>query len=236
MKIVVVQSGPDHEVFPLMSLLIGLEKKYGSSKATWIGNPRLFDLVRFNKRVGRCIPLGDTSSLGGLKSFFGADLLINSGKDKIAMNVASISGAKKVAGFTNSGAVDRNAEFFDKVMYGGLKTNRHVLDLYYSLADLKWQGEGYGLSYYPRTKQNKNTGVYLSDDQSMRMPDKLLGKMDSINEFAEVVTDDLFVCHAAIALRKKVTLEKIDLCYRICFFGKGLQKRSSPETEPPTDE
>jgi len=229
MKIVVVQSGPDYDVFPLMSLLIGLHKNFSDAQVTWIGNRSMFDLVRFNRRVQRSIPIHETDSLDSLKSFFGADLLINPSRDKAALRVAASVGANKVCGFTQSGPADRNAEFFDKIVSGKLKTNRHVLDLYYSLVDLRWKGEGYGLPYYPKTKQTKGVGCYLAEEQSFRMPDRLLAKLDAINEYSEIVTDDLFICHAAIALRKKVTLAADHLPYQICFFGRGSVQKSEPQ-------
>ncbi len=240
MKIVVIHSGADHEVFPLMSLLIGLEKKYKQTKVTWIGDPHFFDLVRFNKRVHKCIPLAETSSLDRLKLFFGPDLLVNPSRDKASAKIASLSGAKSFCGFGISGPVDRNAEFFSKVVSGNLRTNRHILDLYYSLADLKWQGEGYGLSYYPRTKQNKDTGIHLSNEKNFAMPAKLLGKIDAINEYSQIVTDDLFICHTAIALRKLVLFADDSLSYRLCFFGRGSQQKGHAEdltrqTEFPQD-
>jgi len=60
----------------------------------------------------------------------------------------------------------------------------------------------------------------------IRMPNGILNKLDTINRYAEIITDDIFSAHAAIALRKKCTFIS-NLPYRMEFFGKGGCKKVS---------
>jgi len=89
------------------------------------------------------------------------------------------------------------------------------LQLYYDLAEIGWKGEGYGLSYYPKTKQTMESGAYIDEETpknctKIKMPDQILPRLDMLNEFASIYTDDVFTAHASIALRKK------------CYFTKEL--------------
>jgi hypothetical protein len=215
-----------------MSMLIGLKKQYPESKIIWIGEPSLFDLVRYNKRVHKCLSIHESSSLDILPTFFHADICINPSQRKQMQRFTGLVAAKKLFGFGQNGPVDGNAEFFGKIINGEISTNKSILDLYYGLAGMKWKGEGYGLSYYPRTKQNQETGIYLEDNQNFSVPKKLFGCFDTINRFSEIVTDDLFVLHASLALRKKTVFVSDPLPYKIYFFNNGkTQTRQEYEEE-----
>jgi hypothetical protein len=228
MKIVLVQSGPGHDVLVLGSLIIGLHKKYQGSQIIWVGSPKFFDLVKYNRRIRRCVDIGQELTFSGLSLFYNTDLCINPSNTKEAKKFVSSLSAKNYLGFIKQGAVDRHAEFFHKVTSGEISTCKTILDLYFTLAGLKWSGEGYGLSYYPRKRQDKEHGSYLNiatpfaEASPINLPKKLLAQFDVINQFKNVHTDNLFVAHAAIALRKHLYFYA-DLPYKLEFFGKGKQ-------------
>lgn len=224
MKIIVVHSGLMYKALPLTSLLIGLKKEYPSATILWVGDPDSFELVKFNKRVNKHLDINKCYDLASLTDFYGADLCVNSSIEMKAKKFATLTNAKKVCGFTKDGPVDTDAELFQNIMNGDSETNKTILELYYSLAGLKWKGEGYGLSYYPRTKQSKELAVYLNEEdesvegERLTMPDALFAQFDAINQYNSIITDDLFVTHAALALRKNVSC-LVKVPYRFNFMN-----------------
>ncbi|KKM78723.1 hypothetical protein LCGC14_1357100 [marine sediment metagenome] len=207
MKIILIQSGPAYEILLLSSVLIGLKKRHPKAKILWVGEPEYFSLVKFNKRVSKCLNIHKSGDLVSLTNFYGSDICYNSSLNREAQKFAIITGASCHYGFKD-GPVNRNALLLKNVMSGQAVTRKTILDLYYSLANMKWKGEGYGLSYYPKTKQTKNVGAYCHSEQSaekFKLPKDLLNQFDTINQFSHIITDDLFVLHASLALRKKVT-------------------------------
>jgi len=224
MKIVLIHNGTDYEALLLTSLAIGLKKKYANAKILWAGRPEYFPLVKFNKRVKKCLNINNVYDLASLTHFYKSDVCINPYPDKIAIKFTEICAAEKYYGFTKDGAIDHNAELFKNVIYGDLTTNKTVLDLYYGLVDMKWRGEGYGLSYYPRHKQSKDVGIYMQnhpdiEGDHIKMPSNLFAKFDILNEYQHVVTDDMFALHASLALRKKATFYG-SLPYSLNFGGQ----------------
>jgi len=211
MKIVLIHDGPDYEALLLTSMVIGLKKKYAGAKIVWAGRPDCFPLIKYNKRVKKTIDLRSSDSFEGLSQFYKSEICINPYPTKVATDFVSMCGSEQVLGFNKNGPVDNNAEFFNNVIYGDLTTNRTVLDVYYGLAGMAWQGEGYGLSYYPRKKQCKETGIFLHENiekategEHINMPKKMFDKFDTLNEYRQIITDDLFALHASLALRKEV--------------------------------
>ncbi len=229
MKIIIIQNGPDYEVFPLMSLLIGMNKKYPKIHTTWVGMPETANLVRFNKRVNSFIDIYKEFTLDLLQKTFGSDICVNLSLDRLARQFASQVSAKTIVGFDKKGATSREAEFVEKIFRHKIKTNKTILQIYYDIAGLRWQGEGYGLSYYPKTKQQYECGSYVIGDYDGNCPEISLSEIpskqiDILNQYAEIVTDDLFVAHAGIALRKKISFLSESLPYKLEFFGKGSMK------------
>ncbi len=231
-KIVIIQQGSESEIFPLLSLAIGLRKAHPDSQIIWAGNPSLSDLVRYNKRIKRFIDIEQEFSISTLQIVFGAEICVNTSTSSIAKQFASHVGAKHTAGFDKKGATSRRAEFFENVVLGKISTKKTALQLYYDLAGLRWRGEGYGLSYYPKTRQTEPCGSFVTDCNEpencsrIKMPKGTLDKLDTINRYAEIITDNLFVAHASIALRKQCTL-MADLPYQMEFFGRGTLKKDS---------
>lgn len=127
-----------------------------------------------------------------------------------------------------------------QVLSGQARTERHVLQVLFRASGLVWRGNGYDLAYYPKNKMKKGkTGVaiqnsylrkfvkdnlVLKNSQLWHVPMKksLLKRIDEINRCKRVITDDLFVLHAAISMRKHVEfLDIIDLNMNVEFFGNG---------------
>lgn len=230
-KILIVQYGYDAEVFPLLSLAIGLKKAFPNVHIIWAGDPSLGDLVRYNKRIKRFINVEHEFTMQTLQIVFGAKFCVNPSKSPIARRFASNANAKQIAGFGKDGPASRQAEFFGNVLDGNVQTKKTSLQLYYDLAGLRWQGEGFGLSYYPKTKQTLSCGAYSTQETpeectEITMPSEALPRLDVLNKYASVYTDDLFVAYASIALRKKCYFTK-ELPYQIEFFGKGSFQHNS---------
>lgn len=231
-KIVIIQQGNEAEVFPLLSLAIGLRKAYRDSQIIWVGDLALSALVRYNKRIKRFIDIEHEFTIQTLQVVFGTEICVNTSTSSITKQFVSNVGAKHTIGFDKDGATSRQAEFFENVVLGKISTRKTVLQLYYDLVGLKWRGEGYGLSYYPKVKQTEQCGSFMTtydkpDDCSrIKMPKKVLDKIDAINRYADIITDDVFSAHAAIALRKKCTLIA-NLPYQMEFFGRGSLKEVS---------
>lgn len=223
MKIIVIQSGPAYEVLLLSGVLIGLKKKYPDAKTLWVGDPAYFPLIKFNKRIKKHLNIHKSGDLAALTSFYGSDVCYNTSLDRSAQKFASTTNSKVYYGFNERGAVDGSATFFQNVLTNQLITRKTILDLYYNLAGMTWHGEGYGLSYYPRHKQSKGTGIYCQSEiwmegEKLTLPINLLQKFDTINQYAHIITDDLFVLHVALALRKKATFVG-NLPYNLNFQG-----------------
>lgn len=231
-KIVIIQSGSDAEIFPLLSLTIGLWKAYPNSQIIWVGDSSFSDLVRYNKRIKRFIDIEQEFTMKTLQMVFGTEICVNTSTNSVAKQFASNIGANHTVGFDKKGATSRQAEFFQNVVLGKISTKQTALQLYYDLVGLQWRGEGYGLSYYPKVKQTQQCGAFMTVyDQpdncfKIKMPKRTLDKLDTINRYAEIITDDIFSGHAAIALRKQCTLVA-NLPYQMEFFGKGSLKKVS---------
>ena len=222
MKIVLVQSGPRHEFFPTASLLIGLHKQHPSAKIIWFGDPQFRDLVRFNNRVSRFVDISKELDFHMLATFYGADLCINPSLDKTAREMASAVHAKRTLGFNKQGVASPSAELTHRVLSGEVPTRKHILSLYYDLAEMKWDGEGYGLNYFPKTKQEPKTGACgkVPTGEPVSLKGNVLHHLDQLNAFSAIHTDDLYTAHAAIALRKEAYLYG-NPPYEFHFFGKG---------------
>lgn len=230
-KIVIVQYGQEEkeedEIFPLLSMIIGLKKAHPRSSIIWAGDPFFADLVRYNKRIKRILDVTQEFSLKTLEMVFGADICVNASSTAIAKQFASNVNAKETYGFTKDGPTSRRAEFLQNVLHGNISTKKTLLQMYYDLVGLRWRGEGYGLSYYPKMKQIAKCGIFLQDNDTdmpdctkISMPKNPLKRLDVINKFQEIVTDNLFAAHAGIALRKKCTLLG-NWSFQMEFFGKG---------------
>jgi hypothetical protein len=229
MKIVLVQCGPRHEFFLVSSMLIGLQKAHPSAEIIWVGDSAFASIIRYNKRVSRYLDIDREFDFQTLSWLYGTDICINPCLSKTAREFCSKIHAHETLGFSKDKICGPKSEFAKRVFLGELTTNKHVLDIYYNIAGLKWSGEGYGLTYYPKTKQTKKAGLCFDnsplpgteDSESFIVSGDILRQMDTINAYQSVLTDNLFIAHASIALRKQTFFYTKPLSYRIEFFGNG---------------
>ncbi len=232
-KIVLIHSEIDSDIFPLLSLTIGLHKTYPKSEIVWVGEPRVLNLVKYNKRINGCLDINQEMDFQILGIIFGADICVNLSLSNKSRTFASQVSATKCHGFDKNGATSKQAEFFQKVISEKITTNKTILQMTYDVAGLNWRGEGYGLNYYPSTKQIHGKGQCFTHHRSrivgysyFKKNKNPLDHLNSINKYSEIMTDDLFTAHASIALRKHCTFVR-SLPYQIEFFGKGELKEMS---------
>ena len=109
-------------------------------------------------------------------------------------------------------------------LYLKQEVNRNLFQLMFGVAGLKWAGEGYGFQYFPKARQRKSRVGIAVRDRSVRrflhtylnleesriwhvpFKENVLKQFDEVNKAASVVTDDPFVMHVGLALRKRVEL------------------------------
>lgn len=132
------------------------------------------------------------------------------------------------------------SSYLKSVIYENQKTSKNIFQVYYQLINLSWKGQGYGITYYPKTKYKKGTAAILVSDLRLRqfVSDRLeLGeirvstipyrknifkRMDDINRYEFIITDDYFTMHMANYLRKNIHfLETVKLNEKHELFGNG---------------
>jgi hypothetical protein len=236
MRIVIVIDGPKEHALALTSVIRPLSKKYGFPEVSlvtnsenavffrWISGVRVF---RFNQQL----PGGDV------------DLLVDYGGSDAAMRFVAGMSPKSYLGInpvheTLSSEVDTNA--FQGLYTVKEVTQRNIFQMLFGIAGLKWQGEGYNFRYYPRAKQQNGTvGVAVRDDDIRRfvkgrlklgggemihvpLRHHILKQFDEVNKVESLVTDDPFVLHVGLCLRKQVQyLVYEPPTYKPEFFGNG---------------
>jgi hypothetical protein len=239
MRIAILNYEKPWFVLASTSLTKGLQKSFDDCEIVYFVEEESVPLIKYNKNL---------SVISGYTVNGDFDCVINFSPTMQAANFCESISAKEKYGFIEKDGqvccIDKNsAEFYD-VMHNQLKTSKCLFQLIFRLANQTWKGEGYNLSYYPKNKTIKtNTGVAIVDDdlrayvknnlslsmsQVYYLPNKnnLYKKLDEINRCMNIVTDDLFVLHAGICLRKNVEfLDTKNLNYKIEFFGKGNHYR-----------
>lgn len=143
---------------------------------------------------------------------------------------------KQIIGF---GFSERSSEFY-RILFGDQKTHMSELQVYYRLAGLKWKGEGYGIQYYPKTRERKNrAGISINHPNLRDYVEKnlklngfkvvslpyrrnIFKRMDEINSCEHIITEDRLTMHLSIYLRKYVHMLKThEYNTRLEFFGNG---------------
>lgn len=226
-KIVIIQSGSCCDSLITTSVLIGLSKKYPGFSIYWIGKTDSFALVKFNKRIKKRFDIEQDLTFETLTYVYNPNLCINFSIDKKSINIQSSLNAADNLGFSKNGPLTKQSEFFNNVINNKLKTNKTILDIYYNLCGLRWDGEGYGLSYFPKTKQAKEYGKYIESRNitclypEIKISKNILQTFDSINEYKDIHTDNEFIVHSSIALKKNITFYSNTINYQIEYFKKG---------------
>lgn len=167
------------------------------------------------------------------------DLLIDYGGSNMALQNARLIDHKEYLGLIAPRTDEVDTHAF-KGLYLKERVNRNLFQLMYGVAGLRWRGQGYGMKYFPRKRQKKNTVGVAIKNQSLRQcvrqflniehtriwqipfKENLLKQFDEVNCAESVVTDDPFIMHVALCLRKHVEF----LIYeppnmRLELFGNG---------------
>jgi hypothetical protein len=147
--------------------------------------------------------------------------LISLNKFDLLVNLRSqlqfpISAVKKV-GFGFSPENDKTFE----TLYGKRISSSNLFSLYAKLAELKWQGEMFDLSYFPRSKSHKNLiGIFVENEkinkyvienlfiengkfEKGKFKQNFFKQVDEVNKYELIVTDDLLLLQIAVFLKKK---------------------------------
>lgn len=239
MKIAVLNYEEPYFVLASTSLIKGLQKMQNSDVTFFVKDESL-PLVKYNKNI-KCIS-------GFVSEQNDYDVLINYSVSAAALDFANNLKSQIKLGFIEKHGylafADKNAEELYNILHNRKKSQQSLIKTIYKVANIKWHGEGYCLSYFPRKKMIRtNTGVFVTNEhlreylrnnlfltrshtQFMTNKKDLLKRIDEINSCMNIITDDLFVLHASIALRKYVQfLDRYDTNYQIEFFGNGNHNR-----------
>lgn len=246
-KIVILQYGEPWVTLVSTSIIKAINSKYDKSSIDWATTTDSYPLLQYNSRI-RDIMVG----YGPFHSQY--DIAINLSPTKEACSTISNIDSKIKLGFGevegDIGYLNSEAKEGFEVLYKGIPSERHILQIIFRIAGLKWRGEGYDLAYYPKNKMKKGkTGIAISDSRLRKyvknnlqlskselwhvpMKQNLLKRIDEINRCKRIVTNDLFSAHAAIAMRKHVEfLDDKRLNMGIEFFGNGNHIKFEYEQE-----
>lgn len=240
MRIAVLNFEEPWLVIVSTSLIRGLKKAYPNAQIIFFVNQESEILLRYDR---------DIETVNGYTTdnmIF--DIVINLSPTLEASNLCQNLEANNKYGFIDRNshvcAIDKSAQDYYESVFANKTTKKCILQLIYRVANLKWHGEGYKLNYYPKNKTcRSDTGIVVEDDvlreyvksnlklslsrmKCLSLRSNLHKKIDEINKCTNIVTDDLFILHASICLRKNVQfLDKKGLGYNIEFFGKGNHHR-----------
>lgn len=207
-NILLINLGTPFECFISTALINGLYKKYDNPSITVLvsDNKNCIDIYRFNKKINRVITFSKVDII--LSEKF--DVLINLSSD-FNTNINS----KEKFGFNFT-----NCDNIEKILKGNKRTNKNLFQIYFNIADVSWRGEGINLSYFPKTKVNKNrTGIFISDlnvkkilkenlllektkPYIVKYKDNIFKRIDEINKFNYIITDDLFCAYICVLLKR----------------------------------
>lgn len=241
MNFLISHYGEPWQAVAATSLIKGLRAKHADCKISWATTSECFHLYQYNRNL-EDVYVGPGSIKGGF------DVAINLTPTMEAVKALDGTEASQKIGFVLSKGnvapfVPENEDILE-VLLGNRRTNKHILQMYYRLAGLRWRGEGYDFAYYPRNKMKKRkTGIAVSDPNlrsfvkdnlsleyseiwHVPLRTNLLKRIDEINRVKHLITDDLFSAHIGIATRKHVEFLDINnLNMSIEFFNKGHHHR-----------
>ena len=217
----------------LIATSIMRDKVFGHNYFEWIvANRDSAQILKYNKKV-KNVHLYPKLPDNLFSQHF--DCVINLHPDFNPLCCPTFD-ANKTIGFHYSNETDE----WKSVLYGSKLSNKSIFQLYYRMSGLKWKGQGYDISYRPRSKSKKKTsGIAIANanlrhyvieklnlDQSKLwyIPHKkhIFAKMDEINKCPYIVTDDFFTLNIALCLKKNVYfLETLPFNTRLELFGSG---------------
>lgn len=241
MNYLVLHHGEAWQAVAATSLIRGLKRRDPTCSIVWATSVECRPIFEYNNKLSEA-----HVGYGPFKGNF--DVAINLTPSEESASAMKESQAVEKFGFIlDNGRVSvthQENQYILDVFSGKISTQNHILQLYYRVAGMKWRGEGYDLSYYPRNKvKKKKTGVAVSDpslrlfvkenlklDHSelwhIPMRSNIFKRIDEINRVKHIITDDLLCAHIGIATRKHVEfLDTNDLNMSIEFFSKGYHHR-----------
>jgi len=206
-------------------------KQY-DAKISWVVLKNSYkDIFKFHKKIDRIYTLEEFILNNNQKY----DLIINL---DAFINISEFESliADKFIGF-NFGADEK----YRDVLSGTTKSKKNIFQIYYSIVDKIWKGEGYSIEYHPKKLEEKDaSGVFLSDkkieksiksnltakdiqyDNIYFSEEYIINSINNINRYENIITDDLDVCSIANILRKNIYFLDTGLSNcKIEFFGKG---------------
>lgn len=167
------------------------------------------------------------------------DILVNYSSDSDCMDITDSLRIEKKFGLGEMN-LGIGADLWQRAKAGKYKTNAHIFQLFFGVCNLRWQGEGYNLKYYPKFKTSQTAiGYYFNNSQLknivknhirysplIKIPkmESICDQIDEVNPCRQVVTDDIDIAQMTIALRKWVFFtNNKKLNYNLQFFGCGKQ-------------
>jgi len=150
MKIAIIHFGPLSQLLPASSILKGI-KKYEPVQfdITWVlRDESLKYIFQYTKDVHHVVSLEQFINTPAIY-----DILINL-EPFFPMNISCNFEYKTAIGI----GFCPDLEIWRKVLTGEeqMPENMNCLQLYFKLSRMVWRGEGYGIQYYPKTRNHKN--------------------------------------------------------------------------------
>jgi len=214
-KIVIAHLGTPYECFVSTSILKGLKREFKDFEARVIVAGKASESVfKYNRNIRACHISSHAEKELQNEEF---NLFINLHPGFSEGTHFEIQ-AKEKRGF---GFTEGWERYYD-ILYGKKISKRNVFQIYSALAGVVWKGESYDFHYHPKTHcKAKRTGLAvahsgirnyikdrlrLDDAKLWNVPFKknLFKRIDEINRCQDIVTDDFFIMHLAIFLRKNV--------------------------------
>lgn len=237
MNIAVLNYGEPWHVLVSTSLIRGLKRKYPDSDIYFFSSQDSYPVLQYNSKIHAV-----SGYVYDINVTF--DFAINMTPSVEASNFMLEFNTKNKFGFIENGGnvlpINKDAEEYFSIMHNGVRSDKNILQVFYKICGLVWRGEGYDFAYYPKNRTNaKKTGIAISNNalrqfvknnlklqmsemHSVPIRNNIFKKIDEINRCKYIITDDLFILHSSIALRKNIEfLDTIGLTTKIEFFGKG---------------
>jgi hypothetical protein len=248
MKSIVVHDGPPEHALALTSLVSGLHRTYGFHEITWITSQKNCVFFRSIKgvKVKAFTDTFDREHVYDIAISLGQDgnslIFMRHVLAKRYFGVYSADNAPTNLQFEVSGSENpADAQRAIQIIHGHKESKQNIFQVFFMMAGLSWKGDGYGFRYFPRVKEKRRIpGIAIGNDSVREyvkgnlevVENKLwhipikqdpMKQFDEVNKVGSVITDNPFVMHVGVALRKHVEF----LIYeppnmRSEFFGKGV--------------
>ena len=229
MNILVIHLGCLTECFIASSINKGLLDLYPKAEITWVvKNTDTLQLFKYNNNIKYCYIVANF--IISLPKKY--DVIINLNFDFMPNNLLE---SKEFLGCNSA-----NGEKYRNNLTEYETTKKSLFEIYYDLANMKWKGEGYDFTYYPknRSKDNRvglalsnnnlknfidtNVKTYVSNKWYVPNKKNIFKKLDEINRCETIITDDLLILNLSLYLRKYVFyLKTTPVNTRIELFKSG---------------